>query len=101
VTVRTGDQAITDEAVWELTTRAAARQWLGAPLPHPAFIEAHLPGLLALRGAARNGHLPATAAGQRLAGLLRGRPLPLSIQLVYRHLDLFRVLLADRPEQPT
>ncbi len=80
-------------------TRTEARNWLGIPLPDQAFVEAHLPDLLALRAAARTGQLPATPAGQRLAGLLRGRPLPLSIQLVYRHLDLFRVLVASRGEQ--
>src|SRR5439155_10155771 len=101
VTVRGGEEAPTcDAVVWELTTGAAARQWLGAPVPDPTFVEAHLPQLLALRGAARADQLPATAAGQRLAALLHGRPLPLSIQLVYRHLDLLRVLLASQ-EEPT
>jgi len=37
--------------------------------------------------------------GQRLAALLHGRPEPLSIQLVYLHLDLFRVLFASRGDQ--
>ncbi len=100
VSVRATDQPVTDEAVWELMTRAEARQWLGGPLPDPEFVEAHLPDLLALRDAARTGQLPNTAAGQRLAGLLRGRPLPLSIQLVYRNLDLFRVLLTKPAERP-
>ncbi len=99
VTVRAADEAGTDAVVWELTTRREARRWLGMPLPDLEFVEAHLPDLLALRGAARTGQLPATAAVQRLAGLLHGRPLPLSIQLVYRHLDLFRVLLGGRGEQ--
>jgi len=100
VTVRApGEEPGTDEVVWELMSPAAARQWLGGPLPDQEFVEAHLPDLLSLRGAARSGDLPATAAGQRLAGLLRGRPLPLSIQLVYRHLELFRVLLASHGDQ--
>ncbi len=99
VTVRAAETTSTsDEVVWERTTRAAARQWLGGPLPDQAFVEAHLPDLLALRAAARAGQLPPTAAGQRLAALLHGRPLPLSIQLVYRRLDLFRVLLASDGE---
>jgi hypothetical protein len=92
VTVRTADETMTDQVVWELMSRAEAEQWLGGPLPDQEFVEAHLPGLLTLRAAARAGTLPATVAGQRLAGLLHG--LPLSVQLVYRRLELFRVLLA-------
>jgi len=99
VAVRAADETTTDAVVWELMTWKEARNWLGMPLPDEEFVEAHLPDLLALRSAARTGQLPATSAGQRLAGLLRGRPLPLSIQLVYRHLDLFRVLFAGRGDQ--
>jgi hypothetical protein len=99
VKVRTTDETTTDEVVWELMRRAEARQWLGVQLPDQEFVEAHLPNLLSLRGAARTGVLPATRAGQRLASLLHGRPTPLSIHLVYRHLDLFRILLAGRGDQ--
>lgn len=94
VSVSSGD-AVSDAVVWELTSRAAAEEWLGSPLPDPVPIEAGLPRLVALRGAARVGTVPATPAGRRLAGLLHGRPLPLSIQLVLRHPDLFIDLLTD------
>ena len=62
------------------------------------MVETHLDTLLALRTAARTHRLPTTTAGARLAALLHGRPDPLSITLVYRHLDLFRDLFAETAE---
>ena len=87
-----------DAVVWELMPASAAQRWLGAPLPNQAMVETHLDALLALRTAARTHRLPTTAAGARLAALLHGRPDPLSITLVYRHLDLFRDLFAETAE---
>ncbi len=108
VTVRADTRQLTDRptgacmdaVVWELTTRAAAVRWLGGPLPDQNLVEAHLPRLLALRTAARAGHLPPTRHGARLAALLHGRPLPLSIRLVYRHLEVFRDLFTDTAGAP-
>jgi len=105
VTIRSDSQALTDRStrecadtvVWELTTQARAVRWLGGPLPDQNLIEARLPHLLALRTAARTGLLPPTGHGARLAELLHGRPQPLSIWLVYRHLDLFCDLFAEAP----
>jgi hypothetical protein len=82
---------IHDLVIWELVDAAHAAEWLGRPLPDLAFIEAHLPTLCRLRTAARTGRLPATHAGQRLAGLLDHRPL--SMRLVFEHLDLIRLLI--------
>ena len=96
VTVGRTDGTVGDAVVWELMRHATARRWFGAPLPTRAFIEDHLPGLLVLRAAVRAGAFPATPVGQRLAALVHGRPLPLTIQLVYRHPDLFRMLLTDQ-----
>jgi hypothetical protein len=87
-----------DVVVWELATKPGAARWLGTPLPDQAVIEAHLPQLLALRAATRAGRFPPTAAGARLAALVHGRPRPLSIQLVYRHLDLFAELCTEAAE---
>jgi hypothetical protein len=89
-----------DAVVWELMPTGAAQRWLGAPLPDQGLVETHLDALLALRTAARTRRLPATTAGARLAALLHGRPEPLSIALVYRHLDLFRDLCAETAEAP-
>jgi len=84
-----------DVVVWELATRPGAMGWLGAPLPDQTLVEVHLPQLLALRAASRAGRFPPTAAGTRLAALVRGRPQPLSILLVYRNLDLFAQLCTE------
>jgi len=86
---------LTDTVVWELTTESGARRWLGGPLPDQSLVEAHLPDLLALRGAARAGRFPPTLAGARLQALMRGRPGPLSTLLVYRHLPVFAALFAE------
>ncbi|MEU7906381.1 hypothetical protein [Actinoplanes sp. NPDC049118] len=90
VTTTTGGD-LDDAVVWELMPAALVPRWLGAPLPDQAFVEAHLDALLALRRAARNGHLPATAEGRHLASLLRDRYL--SLRLVYQHPHLFTALL--------
>jgi len=93
-----------DTVVWELIPRIAAPQWSRVPPATRGFVEVHLPRLLALRTAARTGTLPPTATGRRLADLLAGKPL--SIRVVYRHLDLMRpllggaVALASRPAYP-
>ncbi len=91
VSVRYAAGGVADMAVWELIPRVAAPDWSRVPPASRAFVEANLRGLLALRRAARNGDLPPTEAGSRLAMALRGRHL--SIQFVYRHLDLIRPLL--------
>jgi hypothetical protein len=88
---------LTDTVVWELTTESGARRWLGGPLPDQSLVEACLPGLLALRGAARKGCFPPTPAGGRLAALMHGRPQPLSTLLVYRHLPTFTALFTEPP----
>jgi len=82
---------VADRVVWELIPRVAAPDWSRVPPASRAFVEANLRGLLALCRATRNGHLPPTAAGSHLAKALRGQHL--SIQFVYRHLDLVRPLL--------
>src|SRR5205814_7745979 len=87
-----------DAVVWEHMPAAAAPRWLGAPLPDQSLVEKHLAALLALRTTARGGRFPTTPAGAQLAALLHGRPDPLSITLVYRHLDLFRDLFAETAE---
>jgi hypothetical protein len=82
---------IQDLAIWELIRVRDAAEWIDGPLPDLAFIEAHLSTVYGLRTAARTGHLPATYAAQRLRGLLGTRPL--SIRLVFQHLDLIRLLV--------
>jgi hypothetical protein len=81
-----------DTVIWELIPRIAAPEWSRVPPATRSFVEVHLPRLLALRTAARTGTLPPTIAGRRLADLLASKPL--SIRVVYRHLDLIRPLLA-------
>lgn len=90
------DGAVTDEVVWELAPVAVARDWLGGPLPDQPFFEAHLETLLRLRGAARQGRLPATGAAADLADLLGDRDL--SIKLVYTKAERFRAVLSTRPD---
>lgn len=95
VTVRhaTGTRLVSLEetVVWELVPRIAAPEWSRIRPNDQTFIEANLPGLLALRAAARHGRLPDSPAGQRLADALAGRPL--TTAAVYRHLHLIRPLL--------
>ncbi|WP_322768846.1 hypothetical protein [Frankia sp. Cr1] len=87
------NQHLGDTVVWELMTRGDAYLWLGGPLPDQAYFERHLPGLVALRAAARAHQLPAGPPGKQLTRLLAHRYL--SIRLVYQHPYLFRRLLAD------
>jgi len=104
ISLRTGTGSVADAVVWELIPCIAAPDCSRVPPESQGFIEAHVRGLLALRGAARTGRLPQTTAGQRLADRLAGRPL--TIRAVYRHLDLIRPLLAGHhtpagPPAPT
>ncbi|MEX5631756.1 hypothetical protein [Parafrankia sp. FMc2] len=58
VTVTDATGAIADTVVWEVMTEARFDAWLdGAPRPDQPAIEAHLPGLLRLRGLHRAGRL--------------------------------------------
>ena len=98
VTAAITESDTADVVVWELLDRGTAEEWFGGRLPDQTFIEEHLPGLLRLRAAARAGRMPDGAAGRRLGELLHGRELPLSITLVYRHLDVFGDLLATRAQ---
>jgi hypothetical protein len=98
LTLRYSSGHVADTVVWELIPRVAAPQWSRIAPATRAFIEAHLPQLLALRTAARTGNLPQNTAGQRLADTLAGKPL--STRIAYRHLDLIRGLLGDPPAGP-
>jgi hypothetical protein len=95
ISLRYSTGSVADTVVWELIPRVAAPQWSRVPPTDQSFVEAHLSELLALRGAARTGGLAQTATGERLANILAGGPL--TIRVVYRHLDLIRPLLARRP----
>ena len=87
-----------DELVWEILPRGRARRWLGRRPPRRCFVEAHQPGLVRLRQAARTGRLADTPAGDHLAAALHGREL--STEFVYRHTRLvvraLRVLAGAR-----
>jgi hypothetical protein len=85
----------TQRAVWELLSRAAACDYLAGPLSEQDFFEAHVPQLLRIRADARAGILPNTFAGQRLRALMNR--CDLSIEVIYRNPDLFRVLLREQP----
>ncbi len=95
VTIRGERGALVDTVVWELMASHYAVRRLGVALPDPALVEAHLPDLLALRTATRTRQLPA-GLSRPLAALLTGRPSPLSIELVYRHLYVFLDQFAGR-----
>ncbi len=92
LSVDTG-RGIHDTVIWELISEPDAVKWIGTSDPDFGFVEAHVDTLCALRAAARAGQLPATHAGQRLRGLLRQHDL--TIRLVYRHTELFRLLVLD------
>jgi hypothetical protein len=96
VTLRDSTGGLIDTVVWELLAGQAARRRLGVGLPDPAPVEAYLPDLLALRAATRTGRLPAGLSAP-LAALLNGQSSPLSIEVVYRHLDVFLNHFAGRP----
>lgn len=91
VSVRQG-AVVTDTVVWELTDVGAARRHVGLPVGWGHF-ESHLRTLLRVRAAAREGRLAATPLCRRLAELTRERDNELSIEVVYRHAELVRVLL--------
>ena len=83
VTVSDATGAITDTVVWEVMTTEQFDFWLdGAPRPDQRAIEAHLPGLLRLRGLHREGRLDHRLAGP-LLDALAGEPL--SARLIYRY----------------
>jgi len=82
VTISDATGAITDTVVWEVMTTDQFDAWLdGAPRPDQRAIEAHLPGLLRLRGLLRLGRLDQRYAGPLLDMLAGGT---LSARLVYR-----------------
>ncbi|WP_462188882.1 MULTISPECIES: hypothetical protein [unclassified Frankia] len=82
VTVTDGTGAVADTVVWEIMTGAQFDTWLdGAPRPDQRVIEAHLPGLLRLRGLHRVGRLDHPGAGA-LLDLLGGGYL--SSRLIHR-----------------
>ncbi|MCM3884331.1 hypothetical protein [Frankia sp. R82] len=75
VTITDGTGAVADTIVWEIMTGSQFDAWLGgAPRPDQQAIEAHLPGLLRLRGLQRLGRLDHRFAGV-LADIPGGGPL--------------------------
>ncbi|NJC74091.1 hypothetical protein HC031_30905 [Planosporangium thailandense] len=92
VAVVAGVDQVRDVVVWELIRTTDAVRWLGAPVPDLP-VEDHLPALLRLRAAHREGRFPDTPAARQLAALLDRRYL--SIRLVYQHPDLFTQLLTE------
>nr|WP_225438118.1 hypothetical protein [Candidatus Frankia nodulisporulans] len=81
VTITDGTGAVADTIVWEIMTGAQFDAWLdGAPRPDQKAIEAHLPGLLRLRGLQRLGRLD-----HRFAGVLADMPGggPLTTRLIH------------------
>lgn len=93
VSVRHGVR-VRDAVVWELSARTSAREHVDVP-DDLGFFESHLETLLELRAAARERRLPATPASWRLLDLLDAHGADLSIELVYRNADLFRLLLGS------
>lgn len=87
------DGALRDLVLWELVPVVVARLWLGTPLPDQSYFEHHLPALLRLREASRRGRLPPRAVTAGLDDVLGARAL--SIELVYKHADRFRPVLAQ------
>lgn len=83
---------VKDAVVWELMDATCAHQWLGLP-PGWEFFESHLRRLLWLRAAVRAGRLPTTPLARRLLELTYAGDADLSIEMVYRNDDLFRLLL--------
>lgn len=82
VTVTDVTGAIADTIVWEIMTGPQFDAWLGgAPRPDQRAIEAHLPGLLRLRGLHRAGRLDRRGAGALLDVLDGGY---LSARLIHR-----------------
>jgi hypothetical protein len=82
VTVTDVTGAIADTIVWEIMNGQQFDAWLdGAPRPDQRAIEAHLPGLLRLRGLHRAGRLDHRYAGPLLDVLDGGY---LSTRLIHR-----------------
>ncbi len=82
VTITDGTGAVADTVVWEIMTIDQFDGWLdGAARPDQRAIEAHLPGLLRLRGLQRLGRLDQRLAGA-LTDMLAGGPL--TTRLVHR-----------------
>ncbi|OAA24681.1 hypothetical protein UG55_102813 [Frankia sp. EI5c] len=86
VTVTDATGAIADTVVWEIMTPGQFDVWLdGAPRPDQRAIEAHLPGLLRLRGLHRSGRLDrrSAAALRDVIDLVAGGTV--SSGLIHRH----------------
>ncbi len=82
VTITDGTGAVADTIVWEIMTGGQFDAWLdGAPRPDQRAIEAHLPGLLRLRGLHRSGRLDHRRAGALLDMLDGGQ---LTTRLIHR-----------------
>jgi len=94
VSVRQDGGRVADAVVWQVVTPQELHRWVGCAVSEVdlRFVEDNLDALVRLRGAVRDGQLPATAAAARLLALLPdGRGL--SIDLVYQRSGLFRALL--------
>ncbi|WP_062356240.1 hypothetical protein [Herbidospora yilanensis] len=88
-----------DTVVWEVMTLERLSSWLERSHPIDLEnVEAHVPQLIALRRAVREGTLPDTPASQVLRELLRTRYL--SIRLVLQHQALFDSLLSPKETHP-
>lgn len=95
VTVEGPDGEWCDTVVWEVMTADQFTEWLGRPPDELVRrLEEWLPGLLRLRAAAREGHLPDSRPHHMLRGLLAARYL--SIRLVLEHPHLFSTLLKNK-----
>ncbi len=82
VTITDGTGAVADTIVWEIMTGGQFDAWLdGAPRPDQRAIEAHLPGLLRLRGLYRSGRLDHRRVGALLEMLDGGQ---LTTRLIHR-----------------
>lgn len=100
VSIRRG-VVVRDVVVWELSDADSARDRVGLPADWE-FFEAHLAELLRLRARLRAGRLPAGVLARRvvdMVGAQGGLSGELSIEVVYRHADLFRQLLGTMPGQ--
>ena len=94
VSVRQDGGQVADAVVWQAMNPQELHRWVGCAVSEVdlRFVEDNLDALVRLRGAVRDGQLPATAAAARLLALLPdGRGLP--IDLVYQRSGLFRALV--------
>ena len=102
VSVCRDDGRIGDSVVWQVVSPPELHRWVGCRVSRAdlSFVEANLDALVRLRGAVRDGRLPATAAAARLLRLLpEDGGLP--IGLVYQRSALFRALLPSVSKSPT